>query len=78
MVKLAIEFENPASDWWQNGGRDLWEGICEAFDGSAVLIDEAMADSWLTQAAMIPGWTGGPAYAPHPIYKKALDEDEEL
>jgi len=78
MVKLAIEFENPAPEWWENGGRELWEGISEAFDGSAVLIDAAMARSWLAQAATIPGWEGGPAYAPHPIYEKALDEDEEL
>lgn len=78
MVKLAIEFENPAPEWWEGGGRELWEGISEAFDGSAVLIDAAMAKSWLAQAATIPGWEGGPAYAPHPIYQKALDEDEEL
>lgn len=78
MVKLAIEFENPSPRWWAAGGRDLWDGIAEAFDGSTVLLDEAMAESWLAQAAAIPGWEGGPDYAPHPIYVRAVDEDEEL
>jgi hypothetical protein len=77
MVKLAIEFENPAVSWWEGGGRDLWEALTEAFDNSDVIVQESIATSWLLQAASIPGWEGGPEYAPHPICQKSIDEDEE-
>lgn len=76
MVKLAIDFENPASEWWESGGRDLWESITEAFDNNDVALDESLAQSWLGQAAQIPGWEGGPEFSPHPICVKELDEDE--
>lgn len=78
MIKLAIEFENPAREWWESGGRDLWEAISEGFDGNSVLVDEALAESWMAQAAQLPGWHGGPPHAPHPVYLKPLDEDEPL
>jgi hypothetical protein len=32
----------------------------------------------MAQAASIPGWDGGPNYAPHPVFVKSVDEDEEL
>jgi hypothetical protein len=76
MIKLAIDFENPGREWWDNGGRELWESITEGFDNNDVAVDESIADSWLAEAARIPGWTGGPEFAPHPICKKAVDEDE--
>ena len=76
MIKLAIDFENPASEWWESGGRDLWESITEAFDNNDVALDESLAESWLAQAAQIPGWEGGPEFSPHPICVKELDEDE--
>jgi len=78
MIRLAIDFENPAPEWWENGGRDLWEAILEGFDNNDVVVDEAIAESWMKEAAKIPGWSGGPDYAPHPICLKALDEDEEV
>jgi len=78
MIRLAIDFENPAPTWWENGGRDLWESILEGFDNNDVLLDEAIAESWLAQAAQIPGWEGGPEHSPHPICRKAIDDDEEL
>ena len=34
MVRLAIDFENPAQEWWEGGGRDLWESIVEGFDNA--------------------------------------------
>ena len=76
MVKLAIDFENPGEEWWSNGGRDLWEAILEGFDNNAVVVEAALAESWLTQAASIPGWEGGPEFSPHPICLKTIDEDE--
>lgn len=76
MVKLAIDFENPGQEWWDKGGRDLWEAILEGFDNNAVVVEVALANSWLAQAARIPGWEGGPEFSPHPICLKVLDEDE--
>ena len=78
MVRLSIDFENPASEWWEGGGRDLWESIVEGFDNNDALIDRALAESWLVQAAQVPGWDGGPEYSPNPIRMVEIDEDEEL
>jgi hypothetical protein len=78
MVRLAIDFENPSREWWREGGRDLWESIAEESDASAVVVDESLARSWLAQAARIPGWDGGPEYAPHPVLLRDLDPDEEV
>jgi hypothetical protein len=78
LVKLAIDFENPSRGWWDAGGRALWESLLEDFDSSSVVIDESIARSWLTEAARIDGWDGGPEYAPHPILLKPIDEDEDV
>ena len=78
MVRLAIDFENSSPGWWDGGGRDLWEALTEAFDNSDVVVEKSIAESWLAQAAQIPGWSGGPEYAPHPICQKPIDEDEEV
>jgi hypothetical protein len=78
MVRLAIDFENPGTEWWESGGRDLWEALVEGFDNNDVLLEEGLAQSWLAQAANIPGWEGGAEWSPHPICLKAIDEDEEL
>ncbi len=78
MVRLAVDFENPAEEWWESGGRDLWESIAEGFDTGAVLVEASLAHSWLEQAAEIPGWDNGPDYAPHPVGLKDVDPDEEL
>jgi hypothetical protein len=59
MVKLAIDFENPSPKWWDGGGRDLWEAILEGFDNNSVVVDQGIADSWLVEAAKLPGWDGG-------------------
>lgn len=78
MLRLAIDFENPAPEWWANGGSDLWDALRESFDGNDVVVDEHLARSWLAEAARLPGWDGGPEYAPHPICTKGIDEDEDL
>ena len=77
-VRLAIDFENPAREWWDNGGRDLWEGLIEAFDNNDVVVEESIAKSWLAEAEKISGWSDGPDYAPHPVLLKPVDEDEEV
>ena len=78
MVKLAIDFENPGEKWWSSGGRELWEALLEGFDNHAVVVDSALADSWLAQAAAIPGWEGGPEFSPHPVCVKMIAEDEAV
>lgn len=78
VIRLAIDFENSSPQWWDGGGRELWEGLVEAFDGNDVIVEQSIADSWLSEAARISGWEGGPDYAPHPICVKAVDEDEEF
>jgi hypothetical protein len=78
MVRLAIDFENPGTEWWEAGGSDLWEALSEGFGENAVVVDSSIADSWLLQAATLPGWTGGPEFSPHPICLKELHHDEEV
>ena len=78
LVKLAIDFECPAPLWWKSGGQALWETLLESFDNSSVVVEESIARSWLIEAERIPGWTGGPEYAPTPILLKPIDEDEDV
>jgi hypothetical protein len=77
MVRLSIDFENESATWWDKGGRDLWEGILESFDGSSIVLEASIAESWLEAARKIPGWAVGPEYAPHPISRSEVDEFEE-
>ena len=78
MLRLAVDFENPSSTWWESGGRDLWEALLEGFDNNDVLLERPLAESWIAQASTLPGWSGGPEWAPHPICVKPIDEDEEV
>ena len=41
--------------------------MAEDQGASSVVLDEALAESWLAQARCVPGWDAGPEYAPHPI-----------
>jgi hypothetical protein len=78
LVRLAIDYENPARRWWEEGGRELWEGIAEREDAPHVVVEESLARSWLAQAQRLPGWDEGPEYAPHPIAIRPVEEDEEV
>jgi hypothetical protein len=79
MVRLAVDFENPARKWWDNGGSDLWEGIAESVDAGSVAVERALAESWMAQAEQLPGWSGeGNEYSPHPIIIKEINDDEEV
>ncbi len=78
LVRLAIDFENPARRWWENGGRDLWESVSEGFEQNDIVVDESIAASWLAQAEKIEGWNDGPEYAPHPVLTKPVDDDEDV
>lgn len=78
LVRLAVDFEFASRTWWDEGGDDLWQGIAEGFDGSSVVVDEALASSWLEQARQIPGWEDGPEYAPHPVRAAPIEDDEDV
>jgi len=75
--KLAIDFEFPSRIWWESGGQELWDAVSEGFGGSAVIVDEHLAASWLEQARALPGWTDGHEYAPHPVRLGDVDPEEE-
>jgi hypothetical protein len=76
MLRLSIDFECPAPLWWEKGGRELWDSITEAFDGSSIVVDDTLAESWLARAREIQGWNGGPDYAPHPIALSTVADDD--
>jgi hypothetical protein len=76
MVRLSVDFECPARDWWKNGGQELWEAITEGFDGSKVIVDDDLAASWLAEAAAVSGWADGPSYAPHPIRAEPVNPED--
>lgn len=76
MIRLSVDFENTSTTWWEEGGRELWEGITEGFDGSSVVLEESLAESWLDSARKIPGWDDGPEFAPHPVAAAEVDEFE--
>ncbi len=78
MLRLSIDYECPAPTWWEKGGHELWTSIAEGFDGSSVVLDDSLAESWLARAREIPGWNGGPEYAPHPIALSAVAEDDQF
>ena len=78
IVRLAIDFENQSESWWESGGRALWEGLLDGFDDNQVHLERALAESWLAEAAKIPGWHDGPEYAPHPVCVQAVEDDEQV
>ncbi len=77
MIKLAIDFEHPSRLWWESGGQELWDGIAQDSGESSVVVEEAIAHSWLAQAAALPGWDGaGHEYAPHPVRSEPADPED--
>lgn len=76
MKKLSIDFEFDSRVWWESGGQALWDAVTEGFDGSGVLVDDDLADSWMSQARAIEGWNDGSEYAPHPVRVESVDEDD--
>ena len=77
-IKLSIDYEHPSRVWWESGGSELWEGIAGEADASSVIVDASLADSWLAEAAQLPGWDAGPDYAPNPVNRGEVDPDEEF
>jgi hypothetical protein len=66
-VTLAVDEENDGEDWWTAAreAEDCPEALRALVHGDAT---EATAPrSALAWCEALPGWTGGPAYAPHPL-----------
>ena len=78
LVRLAIDYEHESRRWWDSGGQDLWDAILESPGSNDVVLDEALAQSWMSQASQIEGWNDGHEYAPHPVTLHTVDEDEDL
>lgn len=76
MKRLAIDFEFTSRIWWEAGGQDLWDAVTGGLDGSSVIVDDHLADSWLVQAQQLEGWDAGHEYAPHPVRPSDVDEDD--
>ena len=43
-----------------------------------MLLDDSLAESWLQEARKLPGWEGGPEYAPHPVRMETVDPEDEF
>ena len=78
LVRLGIDYEHSSRTWWDGGGLELWESIAESPDAPSIVVDDAIADSWLAKASRLRGWDDGPEYAPHPIRRSEVDEDEDV
>ena len=78
LIRLAIDYEHESRRWWESGGQALWEAILESPDDKDAVLDESLAESWWGQAGAIAGWDDGPEYAPHPIVRIPVDEDEDV
>lgn len=76
MTKLSVDFEHPSRQWWEAGGQELWDGIIEESGASSVVVDDDIAQSWLSHARNVPGWDVGPEFAPNPIASRTLADDD--
>ena len=76
VVRIRIDFEHSARTWWESGGQELWDNIAESFDSGSVVLEASLAESWMQQAALLPGWNEGPAHAVHPVLVQDVNEDE--
>ncbi len=77
MIQLAIDYEHSDRTWWEAGGQDLWEMLLDEPDAGSVVLDDGVAQSWLAQAAALPGWDDtGHEYAPTPIRSSDFDPED--
>ena len=66
-VALAVDEENNGEAWWTaaRDAEDCPESLRALVHGPAVAVTAPR--SALAWCEALPGWTGGPAYAPHPL-----------
>jgi hypothetical protein len=70
-VTFAVDEENGPEDWWTaaRDAEDCPAGLVDLIHGDAteVVLAGEEAVSALAWCEALPGWTGGPTYAPHPL-----------
>lgn len=78
MVRLVIDMKNNAEEWWDGGGRDLWDMVNQQYDGTwgEVILPRENAEQFLLYAKKIPGWKSKSAISSVPIMMYDVDDDE--
>jgi hypothetical protein len=74
-VTILVDQENGAEEWWDAardaGATDVPDALipllCDDATDNEVTVDGEDAAAALAWAATLPGWSEGPAYAPHPL-----------
>ena len=70
-VTLAVDEENNGEFWWDaaRDAEDCPAGLTDLIHGDEVevVLTGEEAKIALAWCAALPGWEGGPSYAPHPI-----------
>lgn len=70
-VVVSVDYENNATEWWESGGRELWEQFAGDARADEAVMSDQQVRQFLLKAKRIPGWNGGPQYAPNPIMMQA-------
>lgn len=80
VMVLRVDDRNPARAWWralddrlEADPRTVPAPVRRLNAADRTEVTPAEARSALDWAAGLPGWRGGPAYAPHPLRVEALD-----
>ena len=64
MRRIAIDYECPSPEWWEAGGRDLWDSLIDGFGETSVVLDDGVAESILAQAAVYRAGRGAERSTP--------------
>lgn len=71
MKLIAVDYKNSAERWWDAARNcialPLSIGDLIVGDKDEVTLSEEDAAAALAWARSLPGWDGGPEYAPHPL-----------
>lgn len=65
-ITLSVDYENDGETWWESGGAEHWFSLANGDE--EINVPAAVAAAWLLEAAKLPGWADGPAYARNPIF----------
>jgi hypothetical protein len=65
-VRVTLDEENSAEQWWDGGGLELWTELVGG-DYDEDCMSAAVWRDFVRHAEQIPGWATGPDYAQHPF-----------
>ena len=63
-VKIMVDYENNAEEWWDNGGRELWREFGGSNNKDEIYLTERAAEEMERRAKLISGYCDGPYHAP--------------